>query len=365
MTGLRKTRSPENTRAIYVPRKGTIAVNTRQNRMIWSQPSMLRSAPRAAARRGGRRRSARRRSSRAGRRRSYAVHQLDEAVERDEGHEGQCDGNKIHGEDAAPAPVKRSYRCAFTPYRFRKAQGGPPIARAFGRLLRSPDVQHHHSCAASHRAHRRGRPHPVAADRVLPRHPRDPAPAVPLPVGRRRRPHEPGRLDRRDVHRAPARSPAPVPGRLRALRRPRGRVLVADRRPVPAVLRLAGPGPRVGAAAPPPGPRVGAGGGGGGGPLPPFSGSQGRGVVDVVVQPATSQSRWGIFFRTILVLPASLLIEVFRFVNAAIAFLGWFYCLFTGRMEPGMQKLNALLLRYEVQAAGYVFLLTSRYPRLD
>jgi hypothetical protein len=30
-----------------------------------------------------------------------------------------------------------------------------------------------------------------------------------------------------------------------------------------------------------------------------------------------------------------------------------------------MQKLNALLLRYEVQAAGYVFLLTSRYPRLS
>jgi hypothetical protein len=100
-------------------------------------------------------------------------------------------------------------------------------------------------------------------------------------------------------------------------------------------------------------------------PFPPFSGSQGRGVVDVIVEPARRQSRWGIFFRTILVLPASLLIEVFRLVNTVIAFLGWFYCMFTGRMEPGMQKLNALLLRYEVQAAGYVFLLTSRYPRLD
>jgi hypothetical protein len=100
-------------------------------------------------------------------------------------------------------------------------------------------------------------------------------------------------------------------------------------------------------------------------PFPPFSGAQGRGDVDVLVEPATRQSRWGIFFRTILVIPASLLIEVFRLVNAMIAILGWFYCLFTGRMEPGMQKLNALLLRYEVQAAGYVFLLTSRYPRLS
>ena len=28
------------------------------------------------------------------------------------------------------------------------------------------------------------------------------------------------------------------------------------------------------------------------------------------------------------------------------------------------KTLNALLLRYEVQAAGYTFLLTDRYPRL-
>jgi hypothetical protein len=100
-------------------------------------------------------------------------------------------------------------------------------------------------------------------------------------------------------------------------------------------------------------------------PFPPFSGAQGRGSVDVVVAPATRQRRWGIFFRSILVFPASLLINVFRLVNAMIAILGWFYCLVTGRMEPGMQQLNALLLRYEVQAAGYVFLLTSRYPRLS
>jgi len=100
-------------------------------------------------------------------------------------------------------------------------------------------------------------------------------------------------------------------------------------------------------------------------PFPPFSGAQGRGNVDVLVAPATRQRRWGIFFRTILVLPASLLINVFRLVNLMIAILGWVYCLFTGRMEPGMQQLNALLLRYEVQTAGYVFLLTSRYPRLS
>jgi uncharacterized protein DUF4389 len=99
-------------------------------------------------------------------------------------------------------------------------------------------------------------------------------------------------------------------------------------------------------------------------PYPPFSGAEGRGVVDVSIEPAGRQSRWKILFRFLLAYPALLLVNVFQTVNFTIAFLGWFYCLFTGRMEPGMQKLNALLLRYEVQAAGYVYLLTDRYPRL-
>lgn len=99
-------------------------------------------------------------------------------------------------------------------------------------------------------------------------------------------------------------------------------------------------------------------------PYPPFSGAEGRGVVDVSIEPAARQSRWKIFFRFLLAYPASLLINVFQLVNITLAFLGWFYALFTGRMEPGMQKLNALLLRYEVQTAGYIYLLTDRYPRL-
>jgi hypothetical protein len=99
-------------------------------------------------------------------------------------------------------------------------------------------------------------------------------------------------------------------------------------------------------------------------PYPPFSGAEGRGVVDVSVEPASRQGRWKVFFRLLLALPAYLLINAFQTVNFTIAFLGWFYALFTGRMEPGMQKLNALLLRYEVQAGGYMYLLTDRYPRL-
>lgn len=99
-------------------------------------------------------------------------------------------------------------------------------------------------------------------------------------------------------------------------------------------------------------------------PYPPFGGNPGGYPVDVVIAPAAEQSRLTVLFRLILVIPAALLVYVFRLVNEIVAFLGWFYCLFTGQMHEGMQNLSIWLLRYEVQTAGYVFLLTGRYPSL-
>jgi hypothetical protein len=60
-----------------------------------------------------------------------------------------------------------------------------------------------------------------------------------------------------------------------------------------------------------------------------------------------------------------LLTYVFRLVNEVVAFLGWFYCLFTGRMHEGMQDTSTWLLRYEFQTAAYALLLTQRYPSLS
>ena len=71
------------------------------------------------------------------------------------------------------------------------------------------------------------------------------------------------------------------------------------------------------------------------------------------------------FFRLLLAIPALLLCYVFRLVNQIIAFLGWFYCLFTGHMHQGMRDISAWLLRYELQTYGYMFLLTGRYPSLS
>jgi len=98
-------------------------------------------------------------------------------------------------------------------------------------------------------------------------------------------------------------------------------------------------------------------------PFPPF-GSGGSYPVDVRIDPAARQSRLTVFFRILLAIPAILLTCVFRIVNQIVAFLGWFYCLATGRMNEGMRNISAWLLRYETQTYAYLFLLTERYPSL-
>ena len=100
-------------------------------------------------------------------------------------------------------------------------------------------------------------------------------------------------------------------------------------------------------------------------PWPPFGGTFGTYPVDLRVDPAARQSRLTVFFRVLLAIPALLLVYVFRIVNNIIAFLGWFYCLFTGHMHRGMRDVSAWMLRYELQTYAYLMLLTRRYPSLS
>ena len=99
-------------------------------------------------------------------------------------------------------------------------------------------------------------------------------------------------------------------------------------------------------------------------PWPPFGGAEGSYPVDLRVDPAALQTRVTVFFRCLLAIPALLLVYVFRAVNQVVAFIGWFYCLATGQMHEGMRDISAWMLRYELQAYGYIFLLTSSYPSL-
>ena len=98
-------------------------------------------------------------------------------------------------------------------------------------------------------------------------------------------------------------------------------------------------------------------------PYPGF-GSAGEYPVDARIDADGTQSRLTVFFRGLLAIPAFLLVYVFQSVNSIIAFLAWFYILFTGGMHDGMENLSLWLLRYEVQAYGYIMLVTGRYPSL-
>lgn len=100
-------------------------------------------------------------------------------------------------------------------------------------------------------------------------------------------------------------------------------------------------------------------------PFPPFSGAEGRYPIDLQIDPSQMQNRLGIFFRFFLALPAFIVAYALRLLMNVLAFVGWFYALFTGRMSEGIEDLGTFALRYEAQTFAYAFLVTSRYPSLS
>lgn len=99
-------------------------------------------------------------------------------------------------------------------------------------------------------------------------------------------------------------------------------------------------------------------------PFPPFSGAEDSYSIDLHIDGPQKQNRLGIFFRFILAIPAFILAYVLRLLMNVLAFVGWFYALFTGRMSEGIESLGTYALRYEAQTLAYAFLLTSKYPSL-
>ncbi len=128
-------------------------------------------------------------------------------------------------------------------------------------------------------------------------------------------------------------------------------------------------------------------------PWPGFRGST-EYPVDLEIDPPTRQSRWKTLFRFFLALPVLVLASTlggtpgeggwqlggvngqghgseWRFwggvggVAAVCAFLTWFAALARGRAPRGLRDLTAYSLSYAAQAAGYLLLLTDRYPTAD
>jgi len=99
-------------------------------------------------------------------------------------------------------------------------------------------------------------------------------------------------------------------------------------------------------------------------PFPGFTGAEASYPIDLQIDPPQQQNRLGIFFRFLLAIPAFLLAYILRILMNVLAFAGWFYALFTGRMSEGIESLGTYALRYEAQTFAYAFLLTGKYPSL-
>jgi hypothetical protein len=96
--------------------------------------------------------------------------------------------------------------------------------------------------------------------------------------------------------------------------------------------------------------------------FPGFVGRRGSYGVDLEIDQPGAQNRWKTLFRLFLAIPAFFVSSALSGALFIVAFLGWWYALFTGRMPEGLRNLGVSCLRYEAQTWSYLFLLTSRYP---
>jgi hypothetical protein len=97
-------------------------------------------------------------------------------------------------------------------------------------------------------------------------------------------------------------------------------------------------------------------------PFPGFVGRSGSYPVDAEIDPPARQSRWRTLLRLFLALPALFLAGAFSTVTFAAGAGAWFAALFTGRVPEGLHRLLGWTVRYQMQAYGYLALLTDRYP---
>jgi hypothetical protein len=123
-------------------------------------------------------------------------------------------------------------------------------------------------------------------------------------------------------------------------------------------------------------------------PYPGFVGEEGEYPVDVHLPGPAPQSRWKVFLRIILAIPALLMSSAvgsgsFDFtifagsgrrqsgggfggiLGGVCAFLGWFASLVRGRMPQGLRDAGAYSVGYGAQVIAYLLLVTERYPNAD
>lgn len=96
---------------------------------------------------------------------------------------------------------------------------------------------------------------------------------------------------------------------------------------------------------------------------PPFSLEDADYPARVAMRPGRL-NRLAVLFRFILVIPASIVAGVAIYGLETIAlFVIWLIMLITGRMPTSLYEAASAVLRYSTRVTGYLYLLTSEYPR--
>jgi hypothetical protein len=95
---------------------------------------------------------------------------------------------------------------------------------------------------------------------------------------------------------------------------------------------------------------------------PPFTFEDESYPVRPVLPAPVRLNRWAVFFRVILVIPASVFAQIVRYgLTVPLIVVVWFIVLITSRMPPPLYSAYSALLRYEIRLNAYLFMLTSEY----
>ena len=96
---------------------------------------------------------------------------------------------------------------------------------------------------------------------------------------------------------------------------------------------------------------------------PPFSFEDDPGYpVRLVAGQRDRLNRLAVFFRLILVIPASILRALVVFGGEIVSFIAWLITLIAGQMPASLHQAYTAVLRYSARLDCYFYLLTPAYP---
>jgi hypothetical protein len=78
--------------------------------------------------------------------------------------------------------------------------------------------------------------------------------------------------------------------------------------------------------------------------------------------PPETVARWRPFVNWLLVIPHLIVLNALGFVSEVLAFISWIVIVFTGKNLDGLERFQAMYLRYSVRAGMFWAFLREEYP---